>query len=135
MLFYPTGYPCELGLAFLPPLKQGFHYPFRRRLVFYIISILANVQDRPIPERFRVLHLPPAGLSVRDAVDDGEMHLRGVNRGHRQTHHVVGPDPYVQHAPCRWYRPEGADPQANEDRKSTRLNSSHYCDSRMPSSA
>src|SRR3546814_20220127 len=93
MLFYPTGYPCELGLAFLPPLKQGFHYPFRRRLVFYIISILANVQDRPIPERFRVLHLPPAGLSVRAAVDDGEMHLRGVNRGHRPTHHVVGRDP------------------------------------------
>src|SRR3546814_7047127 len=42
------------------------------------------------------------------------MHLLVFYRGHRQTNQLVGRDPYGQHAPCRRYRPEGADPQAND---------------------
>src|SRR3546814_7357380 len=91
------------------------------RIVGQILEDLAALQD--IDGLFLDLH----GAMVAEHLDDGEGEML------RRVREVVGPDLPVAvsldlHA--------NVTPEARvEDRKSTRLNSSHYCATRMPSYA
>src|SRR3546814_8132509 len=93
-----------------------------RRTLLYALSLFEGEDGRPADAPRLAVDLGSGG--GRDAV---ELLRRGWS--------VLALDAAPEAAVALWNRPDLPRSGALVDRQSTRLNSSHYCASRMPSSA